>query len=152
MDDFQTCFNDADIVFVTPVYEAGEDPIGPTRVLLDRIAQLNQSTLQKLHVIGSFENVPGSRFEDLGPWTTFVYAEFDNWNQYWNIIWSSDGTYWKKRASGSTRRSGNRGPAHRRVAPGRHSHWSRRQRESTKLFGKNPPGTPSNFTSKMNAS
>ena len=72
----------------------GEDPIGPTRVLLDRIAQLNQSTLQKLHVIGSFENVPGSRFEDLGPWTTFVYAEFDNWNQYWNIIWSSDGTYW----------------------------------------------------------
>ncbi|QFT77071.1 UDP-N-acetylmuramate--L-alanine ligase [Erythrobacter sp. THAF29] len=27
MDDFQTCFNDADLVFVTPVYEAGEDPI-----------------------------------------------------------------------------------------------------------------------------
>ena len=27
MDDFQTCFNDADMVFVTPVYEAGEDPI-----------------------------------------------------------------------------------------------------------------------------
>ncbi|MBD2842496.1 UDP-N-acetylmuramate--L-alanine ligase [Erythrobacter rubeus] len=27
MDDFQTCFNDADIVYVTPVYEAGEDPI-----------------------------------------------------------------------------------------------------------------------------
>ncbi len=72
----------------------GEDPIGPTRVLLDRIAQLNRSTLEKLHVVGSFENVPGSRFEDLGPWTTFAYAEFDNWNQYWNIIWNSDGTYW----------------------------------------------------------
>ncbi|UAB79162.1 UDP-N-acetylmuramate--L-alanine ligase [Erythrobacter sp. SCSIO 43205] len=27
MDDFQSCFNDADMVFVTPVYEAGEDPI-----------------------------------------------------------------------------------------------------------------------------
>lgn len=27
MDDFQTCFNDADMVFVTPVYAAGEDPI-----------------------------------------------------------------------------------------------------------------------------
>ena len=27
MDDFQTCFNDADLVYVTPVYEAGEAPI-----------------------------------------------------------------------------------------------------------------------------
>ncbi len=27
MDDFQTCFNDADMVYVTPVYEAGEAPI-----------------------------------------------------------------------------------------------------------------------------
>ncbi|MGB3738949.1 MAG: UDP-N-acetylmuramate--L-alanine ligase [Pontixanthobacter sp.] len=27
MDDFQSCFNDADMVFVTPVYEAGEDLI-----------------------------------------------------------------------------------------------------------------------------
>ncbi len=27
MDEFQQCFNDADIVYVTPVYEAGEDPI-----------------------------------------------------------------------------------------------------------------------------
>ena len=27
MDDFQSCFNDADQVYVTPVYEAGEDPI-----------------------------------------------------------------------------------------------------------------------------
>ncbi|MEM7666871.1 MAG: UDP-N-acetylmuramate--L-alanine ligase [Pseudomonadota bacterium] len=27
MEDFQTCFNEADAVFVTPVYEAGEDPI-----------------------------------------------------------------------------------------------------------------------------
>ena len=27
MDDFQSCFNDADAVYVTPVYAAGEDPI-----------------------------------------------------------------------------------------------------------------------------
>ena len=27
MEDFQTCFNEADAVYVTPVYEAGEDPI-----------------------------------------------------------------------------------------------------------------------------
>ncbi|GAA4052013.1 UDP-N-acetylmuramate--L-alanine ligase [Parerythrobacter jejuensis] len=27
MDEFQTCFNEADMVYVTPVYEAGEDPI-----------------------------------------------------------------------------------------------------------------------------
>ncbi len=27
MEDFQTCFNEADEVYVTPVYEAGEDPI-----------------------------------------------------------------------------------------------------------------------------
>ncbi|MGI8943617.1 MAG: UDP-N-acetylmuramate--L-alanine ligase [Qipengyuania sp.] len=27
MDEFQTCFNEADVVYVTPVYEAGEDPI-----------------------------------------------------------------------------------------------------------------------------
>jgi UDP-N-acetylmuramate--alanine ligase len=27
MDDFQNCFNDADKVYVTPVYTAGEDPI-----------------------------------------------------------------------------------------------------------------------------
>ena len=27
MDDFQSCFNDADQVYVTPVFTAGEDPI-----------------------------------------------------------------------------------------------------------------------------
>ena len=27
MDDFQSCFNEADMVFITPVYEAGEEPI-----------------------------------------------------------------------------------------------------------------------------
>jgi len=74
-----------------------EDPVAATRVLLDRIAQIGN--LRSLHLIGSFENVAGSRFADLGPWTTFVYAEFDNWNQYWNIIWNADGTY-RETASG----------------------------------------------------
>lgn len=68
-----------------------EDPVEPTRVLLDRISQIGN--LQSLNLIGSFQNVPGSPFADLGPWTTFVHAEFDNWNQYWNIVWNSDGTY-----------------------------------------------------------
>ena len=27
LDEFQNCFNDADVVFVTPVYAAGEEPI-----------------------------------------------------------------------------------------------------------------------------
>lgn len=71
----------------------GADAIAPTAILLDRIAGLSRSKLQKLHVIGSFANAAGSRFEDLGPWTTFVYAEFDNWNQYWNIIWDDAGHY-----------------------------------------------------------
>lgn len=68
-----------------------EDPVEAARVLLDRISRFGN--LKALHTIGSFDNVPGSRFEDLGPWTTFVYAEYENWNQYWNIIWDSDGIY-----------------------------------------------------------
>lgn len=72
-----------------------EDPVERTRPFLDRISQISSQfgNLQSLHLIGSFENVTGSRFADLGPWTTFVYAEFENWNQYWNLIWNSDGTY-----------------------------------------------------------
>ena len=75
----------------------GQDPIAHTRVLLDRISEFGP--LKKLHVIGSFENVPTSRFANLGPWTTFVYVELANWKQYWNIIWNSDGTY-RETASG----------------------------------------------------
>jgi hypothetical protein len=73
-----------------------EDPVVRTRPFLDRISQIssqNGGDLRSLHLIGSFENDPGSRFADLGPWTTFVYAEFENWNQYWNLVWNSDGTY-----------------------------------------------------------
>jgi hypothetical protein len=73
-----------------------EDPVERTRRLLDRISQIsNQSggDLDSLKLIGSFKNGPGSRFADYGPWTTFVHADFENWNQYWNLVWNSDGTY-----------------------------------------------------------
>jgi CubicO group peptidase (beta-lactamase class C family) len=68
-----------------------DDPVDATRELLDRIAQIGN--LQSLNLIGSFENVPGSRLAEYGPWTTFVYAKFENWNQYWNLVWNSDDTY-----------------------------------------------------------
>ncbi len=72
-----------------------EDPVERTRPLLDRISQISNhfGNLRSLHLIGSFENVPGSRFAEFGPWTTFVYAEFEHWNQYWNLVWNNDGTY-----------------------------------------------------------
>lgn len=69
----------------------GEDPIGPANALQRRINQIGN--LDSLHVIGTFANTPGSRFANYGPWTTFIYAEFANWNQYWNIVWNDDGTY-----------------------------------------------------------
>lgn len=69
----------------------GEDPIEPTGLLLKRINQIGN--LDSLHVIGTFANTPGSRFSKYGPWTTFIYAEFANWNQYWNIVWNDDSTY-----------------------------------------------------------
>jgi hypothetical protein len=50
-------------------------------------------------VVGTFANRPGSRFHDSGPWTTFVYAEFENWNQYWNLIWNENETF-KENLSG----------------------------------------------------
>lgn len=67
-----------------------------TKPFLRRINQIGN--LDSLHVIGTFENTPGSRFYDSGPWTTFVYAEFANWNQYWNLIWNEDETYKENRS------------------------------------------------------
>jgi CubicO group peptidase (beta-lactamase class C family) len=69
----------------------GEDPVKPTQVILNRIRQIGN--LDSIHVIGSFANKPGSRFAHYGPWTTFIYAEFANWNQYWNFVWNSDATF-----------------------------------------------------------
>jgi len=68
-----------------------DDPVSITGFFLRRIQQIGN--LDSLHVIGTFANTPGTRFHNSGPWTTFVHAEFENWNQYWNLIWDSDGTY-----------------------------------------------------------
>lgn len=68
-----------------------------TAPFLRRINQIGN--LDSLHVVGTFENAPGSRFHDSGPWTTFVYAEFENWNQYWNLIWNENETF-KENLSG----------------------------------------------------
>ncbi len=72
-----------------------EDPVEPTRVLLNRISQISNlfGPLQSLNLVGSFENLPGSSLAEFGPWTTFVHAEFEHWNQYWNMVWNSDGSY-----------------------------------------------------------
>lgn len=67
------------------------DAIAATAPFLRRINQIGN--LDSLHVIGTFANAPGSRFHEFGPWTTFVYAEFATWNQYWNLVWSEDETY-----------------------------------------------------------
>ena len=72
-----------------------DDPVECTQPFLRRINQIGN--LDSLHVIGTFENEQGSRFYESGPWTTFVYAEFENWNQYWNLIWNSDETYKENR-------------------------------------------------------
>ncbi len=74
----------------------GDDPVEFTEPFLRRINQIGN--LDSMHVIGTFANKPGSRFHDAGPWTTFVYAEFANWNQYWNLIWNEDGTYKENRS------------------------------------------------------
>ena len=72
------------------IHEDG-DAVASTAPFLRRINQIGN--LDSLHVIGTFANSPGSRFYESGPWTTFVYAEFANWNQYWNLVWDEDETY-----------------------------------------------------------
>ena len=67
------------------------DAVASTAPFLRRINQIGN--LDSLHVIGTFANAPGSRFYESGPWTTFVYADFANWNQYWNLVWNEDETY-----------------------------------------------------------
>ena len=74
----------------------GDNPVEFTEPFLRRINQIGN--LDSLHVIGTFENEQGSQFYESGPWTTFVYAEFENWNQYWNLIWNSDETYKENRS------------------------------------------------------
>jgi CubicO group peptidase (beta-lactamase class C family) len=74
-----------------------KQPVSATEPFLRRIHQIGN--LDSLHVVGTFANRPGSHFHDSGPWTTFVYAEFENWNQYWNLIWNENETF-KENLSG----------------------------------------------------
>jgi CubicO group peptidase (beta-lactamase class C family) len=67
------------------------DAVAATAPFLSRINQIGN--LDSLHVIGTFANAPGTLFHNNGPWTTFVYAEFATWNQYWNLVWGEDETY-----------------------------------------------------------
>ena len=67
------------------------DAVAATAPFLGRINQIGN--LDSLHVVGTFANTPGGLFHESGPWTTFVYAEFKNWNQYWNLVWNEDETY-----------------------------------------------------------
>jgi hypothetical protein len=67
------------------------DAVAATAPFLLRINQIGK--LDCLHVVGTFANAPGSRLYESGPWTTFIHAEFENWNQYWSLIWDEDGTY-----------------------------------------------------------
>lgn len=69
----------------------GEDAVARARSLLNVIERGGE--LRSLKLVGSIENVPGSRFAGYGPWTTFVRAEFDQLVQVWSVLWHEDGTY-----------------------------------------------------------
>jgi CubicO group peptidase (beta-lactamase class C family) len=73
------------------IIHENDDVFASTAPFLRRINQIGN--LDSLHVIGTFANAPGSQFHESGPFTTFVYAEFANWNQYWNLVWNEDETY-----------------------------------------------------------
>ncbi len=63
-----------------------------TQSFINRINNMGRN-LESLNVIGTFENSTDSQFYQYGKYTTFVHARFDNWNQYWNLVWKEDGTY-----------------------------------------------------------
>ncbi len=68
----------------------GEDPEARARPLLDRMNLLGP--IRSFRVEGSIENVPGSRLAELGPDTTIVRVEFEDWIQTWSFVWNEDGT------------------------------------------------------------
>ncbi|NEZ04932.1 beta-lactamase family protein [Wenzhouxiangella sp. XN201] len=68
-----------------------EDAVARARSMLNVIERGGE--LKSLTLVGSIANVPGSRFADYGPWTTFVRAEFDQLIQMWSVLWHEDGTY-----------------------------------------------------------
>lgn len=63
-----------------------------TKAFEDRIARMGRE-LKFLRVVGTFKNTPGSQLHPYGTYTSFVHARFENWNQYWNIVWAADGSY-----------------------------------------------------------
>ncbi len=87
MDKLQSGQKDA----LSGLIHADDSAISATAPFIRRINQIGG--LDSLHVVGTFANAPGSWFSETGPWTTFVYAEFEHWNQYWNLVWSEDETY-----------------------------------------------------------
>lgn len=68
-----------------------EDAAARARSMLSVIERGGE--LRSLTLVGSIVNVPGSRFADYGPWTTFVRAEFDQLTQMWSLLWREDATY-----------------------------------------------------------
>lgn len=69
----------------------GKDPLPATENLLRQIDQIGN--LESLNLIGTFENTENSRFSKIGAYTTFVHAQFPNWNRYWNFVFDQDGNY-----------------------------------------------------------
>jgi hypothetical protein len=83
MDKLQSGQKDA----LSGLIHADDSAISATAPVIRRINQIGG--LDSLHVIGTFANAPGSWFSETGPWTTFVYAEFE----HWNLVWNEDETY-----------------------------------------------------------
>ena len=81
---------------LSAMLDEDDDAIVFSAPFLRRIRQIGN--LDSLHVIGSFSNKPGSQFHESGPWTTFVYAQFENWNQYWNLVWNEEETFKENRS------------------------------------------------------
>lgn len=68
-----------------------EDAAARARSMLEAMARPGE--LRSVELVGSVANVPGSRFEDYGPWTTFFLAEYPEETQVWSVLWREDGTY-----------------------------------------------------------
>ncbi|HUP42744.1 MAG TPA: serine hydrolase domain-containing protein [Thermoanaerobaculia bacterium] len=69
----------------------GEDAVAPARRMLARIQ--SRGELRSLELVGSVANVPGTRFADDGPWTTFFRAEHGGETYTWSVLWREDGSY-----------------------------------------------------------
>ncbi len=68
-----------------------EDPAARAGRLLARLERAGGRV--SLTLVGSVENLPGTRFVDFGPWATFFRAELPEQVQTWTVLWRADGTY-----------------------------------------------------------